>query len=278
MDKGREQIRTLIVDDEPPAREGIRLLSARDPQIEIVGEAADGYEAIAFIRQLAPELVFLDVQMPELDGFAVLEQIGPAEMPAVIFVTAYDRYALQAFEVQALDYLLKPFSDERFHKALQRAKTRIAQGRAQDFSERLSGLLTRQRISSGSGENVTITADAGPVLNRLMIKAGGRITFLGVEEIDWIEAADYYVVLHVGAKTHLLRESIASLAARLDARKFLRIHRSTIVNLARVRDCQHQNHGDSLITLHDGTQLKLSRRRRKELETWLGGFSSSAKP
>jgi two-component system LytT family response regulator len=243
MDKGREKIRTLIVDDEPPAREGIRLLSARDPQIEIVGEAADGYEAIAFIRQLAPELVFLDVQMPELDGFAVLEQIGPAEMPAVIFVTAYDRYALQAFEVQALDYL-----------------------------------LTRQRISSGSGENVTITADAGPVLNRLMIKAGGRITFLGVEEIDWIEAADYYVVLHVGAKTHLLRESIASLAARLDARKFLRIHRSTIVNLARVRDCQHQNHGDSLITLHDGTQLKLSRRRRKELETWLGGFSSSAKP
>ncbi|NOT60881.1 MAG: response regulator transcription factor [Acidobacteria bacterium] len=235
------KIRTLIVDDEAPARASLRLLAARDPQIEIVGEARNGHEAVALIRRLKPALVFLDVQMPELDGFEVLAQVGLAASPTVIFVTAYDAYALQAFEVQALDYLLKPFSDERFHKALQRAKAHLARN----------------------------PTNAPPTLERLVIKSGGRVSFLTVAEIDWIEAADYYVLLHVGAKAHLLRETITNLEARLDQQTFLRIHRSTIVNLNRVRDWQAHSSGEGAVTLHDGTQLKLSRRRRKALETQL---------
>jgi two-component system LytT family response regulator len=254
-----EKLKALIVDDEPPAREGLRLLLERDPNIEIAGECGDGQQAIALIQQVQPDLLFLDVQMPELDGFAVLERVGVAAMPLVIFVTAYDRYALQAFEVQALDYLLKPFSDERFFKALQRARTQLAQGRTQEWRQRLSGLLPQPQA-------LPVAADASQRLERLLIKAGGRVSFLRVEEIDWIEAADYYVVLHVGAKTHLLRETIAKLAARLDEQKFLRIHRSTIVNLERVKHWQPQAAGEGFVTLHDGTRLQCSRRRRKAVE------------
>ena len=263
-----EKIRTLIVDDEPPARAGIRLLAARDPQIEIAGEAASGHEAVSLIRLHRPDLVFLDVQMPELDGFEVLEQVGVDALPAVIFVTAYDRYALHAFEVQALDYLLKPFSDERFFKALQRAKAQIARGNSSELRQSLRGLLNRERQSPAEAET-----DTNGRLERLVIKSGGRVSFLTTEEIDWIEAADYYVLLHVGAKTHLLRETIANLEARLDKRKFLRVHRSTIVNLERVKDWQLQCSGDCSVTLRDGTQLKLSRRRRKALETMMARSS-----
>lgn len=196
--------------------------------------------------------------MPEMDGFAVLEQVGAEAMPLVIFVTAYDRYALRAFEIQALDYLLKPFTDERFFKALQRAKTQLAQGRAQEWRQQLQGLLPQPQALPDS-------ADSAQPLERLLIKSGGRVSFLRVEEIDWIEAADYYVVLHAGAKTHLLRETIANLEARLNARQFLRIHRSTIVNLARVKEWLPQTAGDLAVILHDGTQLQGSRRRRKAL-------------
>lgn len=248
-------LKVLIVDDEPPAREGLRLLLARDAQVELVGECANGQQAVTAIRALQPDLLFLDVQMPEMDGFAVLEQVGVAAMPLVIFVTAYDRYALRAFEVQALDYLLKPFTDERFFKALQRAKAQLAQG---DWRERLRGLLPQPQA-------LPDTTDSSQPLERLLIKSGGRVSFLRVEEIDWIEAADYYVVLHVGAKTHLLRETIANLEAKLDAQQFLRIHRSTIVNLAQVHDWQPQGAGDLAVTLRDGTQLQCSRRRRKAL-------------
>jgi two-component system LytT family response regulator len=260
-----EKLRVLIVDDEPPAREGLRLLLARDPQVEIVGECANGYEALTLLRQARPDLVFLDAQMPELDGFDVLERVGSEAMPAVIFVTAYDRYALQAFEVQALDYLLKPFSDERFARALQRAKRQLAQEEVTDVRERLQGLLAERRQARGAAA-VQLSSAASPYLERLMIKAGGRVCFLGVEEIDWIEAANYYVILHAAAKTHLLRETITNLAARLDPQKFLRIHRSTIVNLAKVKDWQPQGHGESVVILQNGTRLKLSRRRRKMLE------------
>ncbi len=259
-----EKLRVLIVDDEPPAREGLRLLLARDPQVELAGEAANGYEAISLIRQERPDLIFLDVQMPELDGFDVLERIGREALPAVIFVTAYDRYALQAFEVQALDYLLKPFSDERFFKALQRAKKQILQGDTPAIRQRLQGLLTQRRAARGTAAAQPVLS-AAPCLERLMVKAGGRVSFFAVEEIDWIEAADYYVLLHVGNKTHLLRETIAHLEARLDSQRFLRIHRSTIVNLARVKECQPQGNGEALVILQNGAKLKLSRRRRKVL-------------
>lgn len=252
------------MDDEPPAREGIRLLAARDPQIEIVAEAASGHEAVTLIRQLRPDLVFLDVQMPELDGFDVLAAVGAEAMPAAVFVTAYDRYALQAFEVNALDYLLKPFSDERFFKTLQRAKTQIAQGKTREFGQRLSSLLHHQRQQSETPETPR---------QRFIIKSGGRVCFLDAEEIDWVEAADYYVVLHAGAKSHLLRETIANLETQLDARKFLRIHRSTIVNLAKVKDWRQHGNGECLLTLQNGAQLKLSRRRRKALEALMTDLS-----
>lgn len=243
-----EKIRTLIVDDEPLARAGLRLLAARDPQIEFVGEAANGYEALTLLRATQPALVFLDVQMPELDGFEVLERMDENIWPAVIFTTAYDRYALRAFEVQALDYLLKPFSDERFFKALQRAKDQISQVKPSSIA--------------------TAEASERQSLERLLIKTGGRMSFLSIAEIDWIEAADYYVLLHVGAKTHLLRETIANLEARLNQQFFVRIHRSTIVNLHRVKTWQ-TGYGEGSVTLHDGTQLKLSRRRRIALEKCL---------
>ncbi len=252
----------MIVDDEPPAREGLRLLLARDPQIELIGECANGRQAVALLQKRQPDLLFLDVQMPELDGFAVLEQVGVANLPLVIFVTAYDRYALRAFEVQALDYLLKPFTDERFFQSLQRAKKQLAQN-PEEWRERLKGLLPHPQALP---DTTLDTMGNSARLERLLIKSGGRVSFLRVEEIDWIEAADYYVVLHVGAKTHLLRETIAHLAARLEVGHFLRIHRSTIVNLSRVKHWQPQASGEVIVTLQDGTQLQCSRRRRWALE------------
>lgn len=256
------KLKALIVDDEPPARDGLRLLLARDPDFELVGECATGRQAVAAIRDGRPDLVLLDVQMPEMDGFGVLEQVGVADLPLVIFVTAYDRYALRAFEVQALDYLLKPFTDERFHKALHRAKAQLSQKRPGLWQEKLGALFPHpQALPETSG---------GKRLERLLIKAGGRVIFLRVGEIDWIEAADYYVILHVGTKTHLLRETIASLETRLDHEQFLRIHRSTIVNLSRVQGWQAQANGDALLTLGDGTRLQCSRRRRKAFERWWG--------
>lgn len=263
-----DKLKAMIVEDEPPAREGLRLLLARDPSIEVIGEAASGQQAVALIHALQPDLLFLDVQMPEMDGFAALEQVGVEATPLVIFVTAYDRYALRAFEAQALDYLLKPFTDERFFKALQRAKTQLAQARSQEWRQRLHGLFPQPQA-------LPDTVDSSQPLERLLIKSGGRVSFLRVEEIDWIEAADYYVVLHVGAKTHLLRETIARLEARLDARRFLRIHRSTIVNLAQVQDWRPQDAGDFAVSLRDGTQLQCSRRRRKALEKAMRTGSSS---
>jgi two-component system LytT family response regulator len=254
-----DRLKVLIVDDEPPAREGLRLLLARDAQVELVGQCANGQQAVAAIRALQPDLLLLDVQMPEMDGFAVLEQVGVAAMPLVIFVTAYDRYALRAFEVQALDYLLKPFTDERFDKVLQRAKTQLAQSPPREWRQRLDGLLPHPQA-------LPAAADDAQRLERLLIKSGGRVSFLRVAEIDWIEAADYYVILHVGSRTHLLRETIAHLEARLDAQQFLRIHRSTIVNLSCVRSWQPQATGEAVVTLRDGTQLQCSRRRRKALE------------
>jgi two-component system LytT family response regulator len=253
------KIRAVIVDDEPLGRERIRTLLVDDSDIEIVGESADGRKAVSSIAKLKPDLLFLDVQMPEMDGFEVLESIAGAEMPAVIFVTAYDKYAVKAFQVHALDYLLKSFDRDRFAEAVRRAKTEIAKGREHRLDERLASLLEDLQ-------------ERRPRPERLIVRSGGRILFLRVEEIDWIEAADNYVSLHVGRDSHLLRGTMASIEERLDTRKFLRIHRSTIVNLDRVAELSPLFHGDYEVRLRDGAKLTLSRGYREKLQEPLGRF------
>jgi two-component system, LytTR family, response regulator len=253
------KIKTLIVDDEPLGRERIRTLLADDPEIEVAGECPDGRRAIAAIERFRPDLIFLDVQMPEVDGFAVLEAIAGDRMPMIIFVTAYDRYAVQAFEVHALDYLLKSFDRERFQAALQRAKEEIRRSKEGFLNERLAGLLEDLQAKQKR-------------LTRLVVKSAGRIVFLRVEEIDWVEAADNYVRIHAGRESHLIRETLQSLESRLNAEKFLRIHRSTLVNLDRIRELQPIFHGDYLVKLNDGTELTLSRSYREKLLEPLGLF------
>lgn len=250
--------RALIVDDEPLARERIRTLLEDDAEIEIVGESKDGREALAAIRSAAPELLFLDVQMPELNGFEVLETLAFEErLPVVIFVTAYDQYALHAFDVHALDYLLKPFDRERFQKALKRAKAQIEYERKGEFNSRLLSLL----------------ADLKPEqkhLERLVIKSAGRVFFLRADEIDWIESAGNYVRLHVGREAHLLRETMNTLEAKLNPAKFLRIHRSTIVNVERLKELQPLFRGEYVLILRDGTQLTSGRAYKEKLQELLG--------
>jgi len=247
---------TLIVDDEPLARRRIRRMLARHSDVEVIGECANGREAIAAILEQQPALVFLDVQMPEVDGFAVLDQISAQAMPLVIFVTAYDQYALRAFEVYALDYLLKPFDRRRFDNALQRAKARLF-NEPSGVSERTLALLEELRAQQSH-------------LERMVIKAGGRAFFLKTEEIDWVEAEGKYVRLHVGKDSYLVREAISQIEAQLDPKRFLRIHRSTIVNLDRVRELQPWFHNDYRVILRDGTELMLSRSCRKRLSELLG--------
>lgn len=253
------KIRTLIVDDEPLGRERVRTLLARDEEIEVVGESGDGKKAITAIERLKPDLVFLDVQMPEVDGFGVLEAISGEQVPAIVFVTAFDKYAVQAFEVHALDYLLKSFDPERFEATLKRAKEAIRRSREGALNDRLAGLIEDLEAKK---ERPT----------RLVIRAAGRITFLRVDEIDWIEAADNYVRVHVGKEAHLVRETLQALEKRLDQGKFLRIHRSHVVNLERIRELRPVFHGDYLVRLTDGTELTLSRNYREKLIEPLGQF------
>jgi two-component system LytT family response regulator len=257
-------VRVLVVDDEPLARSGVRALLERDPEVQVVGEAADGRQAVDAIAAVRPDLVFLDVQMPEMDGFAVLREVGAERMPAVVFVTAYDQFALRAFDVAAVDYLLKPFDDERFALAVDRAKRSLRGADAGDLGRRLVDLL-EARTAAEAG------TPAQPYASRLMVKSASRTVFLRVEEIDWIEADDYYARLHVGGRAHLLRETMASLEQRLDPGRFFRVHRSAIVNLDRVREMQPLFRGEHVLILHDGTRLKLSRGRLDRLEAALAG-------
>jgi len=257
------KIKTIIVDDEPLARRNLRVLLERDPQIEILDECRNGREAIKAIKTLSPDLIFLDIQMPEMDGFDVLAQVGPEHIQAIIFVTAFDQYALKAFDVHALDYLLKPFDDERFVRALERAKSQIAAREINQLSERLLALLEeRETERKGAKRDERY-------LTRLMIKASSRMMLLKVDEIDFIEADGNYAKLHVGRKTHLLREKMNDLEGRLDPAKFVRIHRSIIVNLDRIKELHPHFNGDYVVVLEDGRQLKLSRTRREHLETRL---------
>ena len=235
------KIRALIVDDEPLARSNLAVLLQADPEIGIVGECGSGEEALSEIRVANPDLLFLDVQMPECDGFDVLELLGRNLPPAIVFVTAYDQYALRAFEAGALDYLLKPFDNARFELALSRAKQRIRLGR-----------------------------DRTPKFERVVIKNAGQISFVKISEIDWIEAADYYACLHVGPRSQLLRRSLQDLEEDLDPNVFCRVHRSSIVNLERVQGLKLRPDGEYDVLLDNGASIRLSRRYRKQLQERLG--------
>ncbi len=231
----------MVVDDEPLARSNLRVLLQSDSEIELIGECGSGAEALVAIREATPDLLFLDIQMPECDGFDVLEMLGSDLPPAVIFVTAYDQFALRAFEAGALDYLLKPFDDARFCRALDRAKER----------------LTHRKHPPRR-------------LDQIVIKGTGQVSFVKISDIDWIEAADYYTCLHVGTKTHLLRRSLSELERELDPVVFCRIHRSSIINVARVEGLKLNPEGEYEVVLSCGIRLRLSRRYRQQVQSRLG--------
>ncbi|MEW6211688.1 MAG: LytTR family DNA-binding domain-containing protein [Acidobacteriota bacterium] len=252
------KIRAVIVDDEPLARRRLRSLLERDREIEIAGESAGGRETVRLIRDLQPDLLFLDVQMPEIDGFEVLQRASVERMPLVIFVTAYDTYALRAFDVCAVDYLVKPFSRARFHAALARAKDRLLKERA-DIGRLSLALLEELRSRSH-------------VLDRLAIKSSGQVFFIRVEEIDWIEAEGKYIRLHCGKQSHLLREAISGIESRLDPRRFARIHRCVIVNIDRIERLESWFNNEYRVVMKTGDHLTLSRSYRKRLSELLGNL------
>jgi two-component system LytT family response regulator len=241
-----EALRALVVDDEPLARRLLRLLIERDPGVVVAGECS-GVDAAAEIARTRPDILFLDVQMPEVDGFAVLAQVGAEAAPVVVFVTAYDRYAVRAFDVHAVDYLLKPIDEARFAQAFDRARAQARARRAGTADPRLRALL----------------ADHA---RRLLVRGREKTVVVDVGEIDWIEAADYYATLHVGGRSHLLRETLNELERRLDPARFFRVHRSAIVNLERVREIHPLFRGDAELVLRDGTRVRLSRTRRRDFQ------------
>lgn len=263
----KPKLTAIVVDDEFYAREAIRLLLEREADIELVANCEQGVEAVEQIRALQPDLVFLDIQMPGMDGFEVVQALQGERLPYFIFATAFDRFALKAFEVNAVDYLLKPFSDDRFFEAVARAKSRVRQ----DTLEHLSrDFLTLVESRVGERTQVQDPLETWPYPERVALKQAGSITFVSVAEIDWIEAADQYVFLHAGTKKHLLRESMSHFEKTLDPARFCRIHRSTIVNLERVQEVQPHFKGDFILLLKDGTQLKGSRSRKANLTQKLG--------
>lgn len=250
-------ITTIIVDDEPLAREKLRGFLESESDIEVIAECRDGAEALITIDQEKPDLVFLDVQMPELDGFEVLDHLDRTHIPTVIFVTAYDQYALKAFEVHAVDYLLKPFDRERFRDALNRARIELERQQVSGMKRHLEALL----------EDIESRRSKYP--DRLVVKTSGRVVFLKVAEIDWVDAAGNYVKLHTGNESLLLRETMGRIEQRLDPRQFLRIHRSTIVNIEGIRELQQQFHGDYVVILKSGQRLTLSRSYRDKIQELL---------
>lgn len=246
------KIKALIVDDEPIARDRVRRMLREESDVEIVGECGNGKEAVTFINQNKPDLVFLDIQIPEVTGFEVLQTINPAKAPAIIFVTAYDQYAIQAFDVHAIDYLLKPFNRERFKRAVERVREQIEKTTTGKIDERLAALLADLTSSK-------------KYLERLVVKSVGRVFFLRTEEVDWIEAAGNYAKLHVGREGHLIRETMNGLESKLNPDKFLRIHRSTLVNIDRIKELNPLFSGDYSVMLKNGTELTLSRNYRDRL-------------
>lgn len=251
------KIRTLVVDDEPLARERVLSLLQQEADVEVIGECSDGGQAVSAIQQHSPDLVFLDVQMPVCDGFDVIRSIGADRMPTVVFVTAYDEYALQAFEVHAMDYLLKPFGKDRFQQTLRHAREALERRRAGDLGRRLLALVHGARAEPPPGP---------PQVERLVVKSGGRVFFLRTDDIDWVEAAGNYVRLHLGTESHLFRETMNRMESRLDPRRFARIHRSRIVNTERIKEMQPWFNGDHIVILRNGTRLTLSRGYRDRVQ------------
>jgi two-component system LytT family response regulator len=249
-------MKVLIVDDEMPARERLRRLLAAEPEVEIVGECADGEEALDRILQGDVDVVFLDVQMPRLDGLSMLEALPSHALPVVVFITAYDEYAVRAFDAHAIDYILKPYDRERFHRALEKARTYLAGEARLEGTARLNGLVSDFRES--------------PFRQRIAVKGRGRTIIVKVSSIDWIEAQGNYVRLHIGKESHLVRESMNQLADALDPATFLRIHRSAIVNLERIRELRADAHGDQRVVLSDSTVVAVGRAYRAHLEKVLG--------
>ena len=253
-------IKAVIVDDEALAREAIRLRLKGEPDIEVVGEAADGADAVDLLRKIHPDLLFLDVQMPVMDGFEVIEHVPSEHLPIVVFVTAYDQYALKAFETHALDYLLKPFTASRFHAAIDRARLEVAKSGDRGTHQRLVELLEeRRRARARPAER-----DGGGqgYLTRLAVKRNQRIALVGVADIDWIESSGNYAHLHAHGASNVVRMTMGELERRLDPARFARIHRSTIVQIDRIQDIIAAWHGDFDVTLRDGTVLRLSRNYR----------------
>ena len=248
------RLRTLVVDDEPIARQGMRKLLAGEPDVEIVGECGDGREAVRMIRALRPDLVLLDVQMPELDGIGVVRELSPGELPGIVFVTAYDRYAIAAFDVHAVDYVLKPVSGRRFRTALERARRRLAAGRRDELADRVARLLRDY---------------AAPAPDRVLVRSGPRAYFVPLADVDWLEAADNYVYLHCGRGRHAIRDTMKHLEEWLP-RRFVRIHRSAIVNLDRIAELRPLPSGDTSVILLDGRTLTLSRAFRPAFDDRVG--------
>ncbi len=250
-------MQVLVVDDEAPARQRLRDLLRRDPDVGVVQEATDGRDAVALIRRTVPDLVLLDVQMPELDGLGVVDAVGVEAMPLTVFVTAHDQHAIRAFETNAIDYLLKPFGDERFEAMLSRVRARLADRTARVFHDRLARLLAP-------------AADTSSWIDRIVVKMGGATRLLAARDIDWIEAAGVYVTLHAGNRAILHRMALSDLEARLDPRVFIRIHRSSLVNLEKVSHLEPLSHGEFEVVMRSGARVRLSRTYRAHLESRLG--------
>jgi two-component system LytT family response regulator len=252
-----ELIRAVIVDDEKPARSRLQSL-CRETKVDVVGVGRDGMEAVKLVRSQAPDLLLMDVEMPGLDGFGVLRELGSERIPLTIFVTAHHKYAIPAFEAHAADYLLKPYSDQRFEAAIQQARRTLVRSVKQPSPS--------PKVEEPRQEGVN---HRGGYLERIVLKANGRILFVNVADVDWIEAAGVYVHLHFGGRTHLYRSSVVHMLDRLDPAQFVRLHRSSVVNTARIRELYPRTHGDYTVVLQDGTELMMSRAYRNGLEAWL---------
>jgi two-component system LytT family response regulator len=250
-------VRTVIADDERLARQKLLILLDSEPQVKVVAECQDGRQTVAAIRNFRPDMLLLDIQMPDLDGFQVLSEVPPDEMPVVIFTSAYDQYAIRAFESNALDYLLKPFDQERLHHALERARAELLKARDREITHRILNLLSQVR---------SVALPAPERDSRLVIKANGRVVFLDLDTIEWIEAAANYVRLNVGKDAYLFRETISRISERLDANHFVRIHRSTIVNVRKIKELIPVNSGEYVVVLRSGRELSCSRGYRAALQ------------
>lgn len=276
MNNLHQRIRVLVVDDEPLARDGIMTLLAQDPDIEILGSCGDGQSALTAIRAQRPDLVFLDIQMPKKDGFEVLADLKRDERPTVVFITAYDKYAIRAFELCALDYLLKPFRDARFFSALSRAKKEIRQARATDLGQKVDLLLGHMRALNPGAAPAAPTAVASPgeTSDRVVLKTGSDIHFVRAADIIWVESQADFIKVHTTGPAQLVRETLQSLEERLDPTKFLRIHRSSLVNLEHVRKVTPALYGDYTVLMSDDTKLRLSRKNRGKLKQLIARLSS----